>query len=82
MRPFFKTFIVFILYSKIVVTPNSLLGAMCAGKAIIYGNIGQIQEIVSDQNKAIPFDAGSAEQLASAIGVFHNDPELINKLGN
>lgn len=60
---------------------NSILEAMCAGKAIIATNVGGTAEMLDFGSCGILVDKGSHEQMAEAMAWFLNDIKRVETYG-
>jgi glycosyltransferase involved in cell wall biosynthesis len=63
-------------------SPNKLLEAMAAGRAIVAANAGGIPEMIRDGVDGVLVDATNAGALASAIASLLDDPDRRKKLGD
>jgi glycosyltransferase involved in cell wall biosynthesis len=61
--------------------PMSVLEAMAYGKPVIGSRIGGIPELVVDGETGLLFDAGNADELASAITRLMDAPDLRRDMG-
>ncbi len=62
-------------------SPTKLFEYMAMGKGIVASRLGQIGEVLSDQETALLTEPGNARELADAILCLSNSPELRNRLG-
>jgi glycosyltransferase involved in cell wall biosynthesis len=62
-------------------SPTKLFEYMAMGKGIIASRLGQIGEVLSDQETALLTEPGNARELADAILCLSGSPELRNRLG-
>lgn len=63
-------------------SPNVLLEAMSAGKAIVATAVGGVPEIAEDGNTALLVQPHTPERFAEALGHLLQDAELCRRLGN
>jgi glycosyltransferase involved in cell wall biosynthesis len=81
VKPCYALADVFVLPSHTEGSPNALLEAMAAGKAIVAAAVGGVPEIVRDGETALLFPAGRIESLARAIARLLEDRALARRLG-
>jgi glycosyltransferase involved in cell wall biosynthesis len=62
-------------------SPTKLFEYMAMGKGIVASRLGQIGEVLSDQETALLTEPGNARELADAILCLSNSAELRNRLG-
>ena len=62
-------------------SPTKLFEYMAMGKAIVASRLGQIGDVLSDQETALLTEPGNARQLADAILQLSGSPELRHRLG-
>jgi glycosyltransferase involved in cell wall biosynthesis len=62
-------------------SPTKLFEYMATGKAIVASRLGQIAEVLDDQETALLVEPGNARQLADAILRLRNSRELRERLG-
>jgi glycosyltransferase involved in cell wall biosynthesis len=62
-------------------SPTKLFEYMAMGKAIVASRLGQIAEVLDDEETALLVEPGDARQLADAILRLHNSRELRERLG-
>lgn len=62
-------------------SPTKLFEYMAMGKAIVASRLGQIAEVLDDQESALLVEPGDARQLADAILRLSNSSELRERLG-
>jgi glycosyltransferase involved in cell wall biosynthesis len=62
-------------------SPIKLFEYMAAGKAIVASRVGQISEILRDQETALLVAPGDPRELAQALRRLHEDPGLRRRLG-
>jgi glycosyltransferase involved in cell wall biosynthesis len=62
-------------------SPTKLFEYMAMGKGIVASRLGQIGEVLEDQETALLTEPGNARQLADAIFQLSRSPELRERLG-
>jgi len=62
-------------------SPTKLFEYMAMGKGIVASRLGQIGEVLFDQETALLIEPGNARELADAILRLSDSPELRNRLG-
>jgi glycosyltransferase involved in cell wall biosynthesis len=62
-------------------SPTKVFEYMAAGKAIVASRLGQIGEVLVDEETALLVEPGSVENLAHALSVASGDPALRKRLG-
>jgi len=62
-------------------SPTKLFEYMAMGKGIVASRLGQIGDVLSDQETALLTEPGNARQLADAILQLSGSPELRERLG-
>jgi glycosyltransferase involved in cell wall biosynthesis len=62
-------------------SPTKLFEYMAMGKGIVASRLGQIGDVLSDQETALLTEPGNARQLADAILQLSGSPELRHRLG-
>ena len=62
-------------------SPTKLFEYMAMGKAIVASNLGQIGEVLSDEQTALLVEPGKAEELSAAIMRLIRTPSLRESLG-
>ena len=62
-------------------SPTKLFEYMAMGKAIVASRLGQIAEVLDDEETALLVEPGNAQQLADAILRLSNSRELRERLG-
>ena len=62
-------------------SPTKLFEYMAMGKGIVASRLGQIGEVLHDEETALLVDPGNAEQLGDAIRRLTSSPELRQRLG-
>jgi glycosyltransferase involved in cell wall biosynthesis len=62
-------------------SPTKLFEYMAMGKGIVASRLGQIGDVLSDQETGLLTEPGNARQLADAIMQLSNFPELRQRLG-
>jgi glycosyltransferase involved in cell wall biosynthesis len=62
-------------------SPTKLFEYMAMGKGIVASRLGQIGDVLSDQETALLTEPGNARQLADAILHLSGSPELRERLG-
>ena len=62
-------------------SPTKLFEYMAMGKAIVASRLGQIGEVLDDEETALLIEPGDARQLADAILRLRDSPELRRRLG-
>lgn len=62
-------------------SPTKLFEYMAMGKAIVASRLGQIGEVLSDEETALLVEPASARQLAKAVLRLSQSPELRQRLG-
>ena len=62
-------------------SPTKLFEYMAMGKAIVASRLGQIGEVLSDEETALLVEPGNVPQLAEAIVRMANSAELRQRLG-
>jgi glycosyltransferase involved in cell wall biosynthesis len=62
-------------------SPTKLFEYMAMGKGIVASRLGQIGDVLSDQETALLTEPGNARQLADAIVQLSGSPELRHRLG-
>ncbi len=62
-------------------SPTKLFEYMAMGKAIVASRLGQIGEVLSDEETALLVEPASARQLAKAVLRLSQSPELQERLG-
>ena len=62
-------------------SPTKLFEYMAMGKGIVASRLGQIGDVLSDQDTALLTEPGDARQLADAIVRLSSSPELRRRLG-
>jgi glycosyltransferase involved in cell wall biosynthesis len=62
-------------------SPTKLFEYMAMGKGIVASRLGQIGDVLSDQETALLTEPGDARQLADAILRLSDSPELRERLG-
>jgi glycosyltransferase involved in cell wall biosynthesis len=62
-------------------SPTKLFEYMAMGKSIVASRLGQIGDVLSDQETALLTEPGNARQLADAILQLSGSPELRERLG-
>ena len=63
-------------------SPTKLFEYMAMGKAIVASRLGQIGEVLSDEETALLVEPASARQLAKAVLRLSESPELRERLGD
>ena len=63
-------------------SPTKLFEYMAAGKAIVASRIGQIADVLSDNETALLVEPGNADELSSAFERLASDRGLIERLGS
>ncbi|MCB0862236.1 MAG: glycosyltransferase family 4 protein [Solirubrobacterales bacterium] len=62
-------------------SPTKLFEYMAAGRAILASELGQIGEVLDDEETAILVPPGDGDALAAAMGRVYGDPALRSSLG-
>ena len=62
-------------------SPMKLFEYMASGKAVVASAMGQIANVVKDNENGLLVPAGDADAMASAINKLISDPELRLRLG-
>ncbi len=62
-------------------SPTKLFEYMAAGKGIVASRLGQIGDVLADNETALLVEPGNAKELSDAIVKFANDPMLLSRLG-
>jgi len=62
-------------------SPTKLFEYMAVGKAIVASNLDQLSQVLDHGTTAWLVPPGNAEELAAAIEMLANDPELRRRLG-
>jgi len=62
-------------------SPTKIFEYMAVGKGIIASRLGQIGEVLADDETALLVEPGNVEQLATAIVKMVQSPELRTRLG-
>jgi glycosyltransferase involved in cell wall biosynthesis len=62
-------------------SPMKLFEYMASGKAVVASAMGQIANVVKDNENGLLVPAGDAEAMASAINRLIADPNLRSRLG-
>lgn len=62
-------------------SPTKVFEYMAMGKGIVASRLGQIGEVLSDDETALLVEPGNANQLAAAIGKLVQSPDLRARLG-
>jgi glycosyltransferase involved in cell wall biosynthesis len=62
-------------------SPTKLFEYMAMGKGIIASRLGQIGEVLADEETALLFEPGNARELSEAILRLSRSPELRERLG-
>lgn len=63
-------------------SPIHILDYMAAGKAIVASRLGQVGEILTDEETALLVEPGSSDELAHAIGRLLGSSDLGRRLGD
>lgn len=74
-------FDIFALSSKSEQFPLSVVEAMAAGVPVAAPDVGDVREIVADENCDLICKANSAEALSHALKALAQDPDLRKKIG-
>jgi len=80
VRPLYQQADVFVLPSLSEGSPNVLIEAMAAGKAIVATSVGGVPETVTNDVEALLVPPGKPAALAAAIAQLVRDPELARRL--
>jgi glycosyltransferase involved in cell wall biosynthesis len=62
-------------------SPTKLFEYMAAGKAIVASRLGQIGDVLTDNETALLVEPGNAKELCDAIIRLSHDPGLLHRLG-
>jgi glycosyltransferase involved in cell wall biosynthesis len=62
-------------------SPTKLFEYMAMGKAIVASRLGQIGEVLEDEQTALLVEPGNVDQLAAAIRQLSRSPQLRERLG-
>ena len=81
VRPYYSLADVVVLPSHSEGSPNVLLEAMAAGRAIVATQVGGVPEIARDEETALLVKPHSPPDLARAIARLLADPDLSRRLG-
>ncbi len=80
--PLYRQADVFVLPSLSEGSPNVLIEAMAAGKAIVATSVGGVPETVTNDVEALLVPPGKPVALAAAIARLLRDPELAQRLSD
>lgn len=64
------------------ISPIKPFESMAMGKAVVSSSVAALTEIVDDGRTGLVFEKGSAPDLARALGVLADDPDLRGRLGD
>jgi len=67
--------------SRFFGSPTKLFEYMAMGKAIVASNLDQLSQVLDHGTTAWLVPAGNAVELAAAIEMLANDPQLRHRLG-
>src|SRR5439155_14017716 len=62
-------------------SPTKLFEYMAAGKAIVASRLGQIGDVLTDNETALLVEPGNAKELSDAIVSLSHNPGLLHRLG-
>jgi glycosyltransferase involved in cell wall biosynthesis len=82
VRPYYAMADVVALPSHSEGSPNVLLEAMAAGRAVVATAVGGVSEIATDGENALLVAASDSEAMASSIARLLDDEELRRRLGS
>lgn len=82
VAPYYSLADIVVLPSHTEGSPNVLLEAMSAGKAIVATAVGGVPEIAADGQTALLVESHEPEKFAKALKQFLQDAQLRNRLGN
>lgn len=72
----------FVLSSRTEASPNVLLEAAAAGKAVVATRVGGIPDLVEHEKTGLLVDSGSPEEMAEAISRLLAEPALCRAMGD
>jgi glycosyltransferase involved in cell wall biosynthesis len=72
----------FALSSRTEASPNVLLEAAAAGKAVVATRVGGIPDLVEHERTGLLVDSGSPEQMAEALSRLLGAPDLCRNMGD
>lgn len=81
LKDFYKSSDVFVLPSWIEGLPNALVEAMASGLCVIASNVGNIPEVIKNNDNGLLVNPKNVIELASAIKLASTDNELRYRVG-